>query len=238
MVKYLAGLCMALALWASPQKAHAGVPVIDVANLLQAVMDVANAIEQLAEMKAQYDQLVKQLDQAKKQYDSLTGIRNLGDALNNPMFQHYLPKEATNAIKLVNGGGYKNLTASAKALRDAAKVYGCEEEEGPAQARCQRELNLPYQYQAYYQDADDKAKQRVDQINELMELASSTEDPKAIAEVQARIAGEIALLQHEQSRISLMRGMAEADEQVTRAQGQERKRARAARTGKLGSLGA
>ena len=29
MVKYLMGLFMALTLWASPQKAHAGVPVID-----------------------------------------------------------------------------------------------------------------------------------------------------------------------------------------------------------------
>ena len=235
MVKYFAGLFMALTLWASPQQAHAGVPTVSLVELIQSIV---NTMTEVTEAKAQYDQLVGQLRQAEKQYQSLTGMRNLGDALNDPRFQSYLPKDATNAIRLVNSGGYQNLTASAKALRNVAKVYGCEEEEGAAQTRCQRELNLPYQYQAYYQDADQKAKERVEQINNLMEMASSTEDPKAIAEVQARIAGEIALLQHEQSRISLIRGMAEADEQVTRAQGQERKRSRAARTGKLGSLGA
>jgi type IV secretion system protein VirB5 len=235
MVKYFAGLFMALTLWASPQQAHAGIPTV---SLMELVQSIVNTLTEVTEAKAQYDQLVGQLKQAEKQYESLTGMRNLGDALNNPRFQSYLPKDATNAIRLVNSGGYQNLTGSAKALRNAAKVYGCEEEDGAAQTRCQRDLNLPYQYQAYYQEADERAKDRVEQINSLMELASSTEDPKAIAEVQARIAGEVALLEHEHSRISLIRGMADADEQVTRARGQERKRARAARTGKLGGSGA
>jgi type IV secretion system protein VirB5 len=228
---------MAITMWFAPQKAHAGVPVIDVASLVQAVMEVANAIDQLMEMKQQYDQMVTQVKQAKQQYESLTKARGLGDVLNNPMLQNYVPKEAGSVFKAINSAGTTgNLTATAKALRNAAKVYDCAEIDlGVARIRCEKEVEAQYQYQAYIQEAEEPAANRAEQINSLMELASATDDPKEIAEVQARIAGELALLEHENARINLLRASAEADERVARAQANERRRARNARTGTLGA---
>ncbi len=237
MQKYLVGLLMAMAMWISPQKAHAGIPVIDGANLVQAIMDVANAIDQLQQMKQQYDQVVMQVKQAKQQYDSLTKARGLGDVLNNPLLQNYVPKDAGNVLKAINHAGTTgNLTSTAKALRNLAKSYDCADIDlEVVRIRCEKQIEAPYQYQAYLQEAEEPAAKRVDQINELLELAAMTEDPKEIAEVQARIAGEQAMLQYEATRILLLRAQAEAEERVARAQANERRRARNHRSGTLGS---
>ncbi|NRF71371.1 P-type DNA transfer protein VirB5 [Aquincola sp. S2] len=228
MKKTLVKLMMVVAVWIAPHTAKAGIPVIDVANLAQAIMDAATMIKELEQMYAQYQQL-------KQQYEAISGARNLGQVLNSPLLQNYVPKDAHTVLRSINTLGKAGLTGKAKALRDVAMVYDCGELSGAARSRCEAELSKPYQYQAYYDDALERGSKRVDQINQLMQLAGTTEDAKEIAEVQARIAAESALLQHELSQIQLVRASSEADAQVQLARAREAQRENAARTGKLGA---
>ena len=61
--------------------AFAQIPVTDGASIGQ---QIAAQVETIAKWKLQYDQMVSQIDQAKQQYESLTGSRGLGNIMNNP----------------------------------------------------------------------------------------------------------------------------------------------------------
>ena len=215
-----AGLLMMVA--ATP--ARAGIPVIDVAGLVQAVMSV---MQQLTEIQNQYQQIV----QLQAQIDSLSHARGLGDVLNNPMLQNYVPREAGTMVRNLETGGYASLIGSARGLRDAQMLYNCGDmADATARARCQSDLAKPYQQKAFMQDALDAARNRVSQINSLMARAGTTTDAKEIAEVQARIGAENALLQHELSQIQLTRGIAEADAQIALSRSREGQLEQASRT--------
>lgn len=237
MVKHLLRLALVAFVWITPHTARAGIPVIDVASLTQAIMDAATMIEQLAQLEAQLSTMKDTYDNAKKQYDAIKGARNLGDILNNKALQNYIPKDAQKVLSDIQSGGYKSLTGSAKALRNAVKLYDCADiADEVSRTRCDVEINKPYQYMAYFDEGLKPSSERADQINSLMERAGGTTDAKEIAEVQARIMGETALLQHELSQVNLMRGLAEADARVAESRAKETQRARAARTGTLGGI--
>ncbi|MBI5792583.1 MAG: P-type DNA transfer protein VirB5 [Rhodocyclales bacterium] len=237
MFKHLVKLALVVCVWVTPQAARAGIPVIDVASLMQAVAQVSALMDQLQAVQDQLSTLKDTYAQAQQQVQAIKGARNLGQILNNPALQNYIPKDARQVLTGIQQGGYQGLSSSAKVLRDAATAYNCENIADTAERiRCESELNKPYQYLAYFQDALKPAANRTEQINQLLQQAGGTQDAKEIAEIQARIAGESALLQHEISQINLMRNMAEADAKVAEARAKELQRARAARTGTMGGI--
>ena len=202
----------AVGLWVLAGEVNAqGIPVIDTANLTQAVQNVVDDAQR-------FEQLAQTIEQLQMTYSSLTGMRNLAAALNNPAFQNYLPPAVYQLYNEVNALGYGGLTTRAKALRDAAMVYNCLELSGAAQTNCQAMLAMPYQYKATVNDAQDRSAQRVSQINALMQQANDTMDPKAIAEAAARIDAESALLAHEATQAQLAGMSASADERVRSSQ--------------------
>ena len=54
-----------------------GIPVIDVANLVQTIQQVLDGITQI-------NNQVQQINQLQSQINSINGIRNLGNVFNNP----------------------------------------------------------------------------------------------------------------------------------------------------------
>ena len=64
-----------------------GIPVIDVANLVQTVQQVINDITKI-------NNQIQQIRQLQTQIESINGIRNLGDVFNNPLLKNYIPAEA------------------------------------------------------------------------------------------------------------------------------------------------
>ncbi len=202
----LAAFALSALLYNGPAGAQ-GIPVIDTANLMQAAQNVLDDADR-------FEQLAQTVSELRATYSSLTGIRNLADALNNPLFQNYLPPAAYTLFNEVNALGYGGLTQRARALRDAAMLYNCLELSGTSQSNCQAMLAYPYQYKALVNDAQDRSSQRTVQINALMQQAAATVDPKAIAEAQARIDAESALLAHETSQAQLATMAMDADQQV------------------------
>jgi len=166
-------------------------------------------------MTQQYDQMVQQ-------YDSLTGSRGLGDILNNQALQGVVPANLASTYSAINSGGYSGLTSAAKSLRDATKIYNCEDRTGDAQVACQSILNSNSQNQANIQNALDLAQQRTSQIQSLQSQINGTSDPKAIAELQARIQAENTQISNDSNRIALMQATAAAQQQAAQQQQKER----------------
>lgn len=219
--KLLAPFAFAMAIFGSAP-AHAGIPVLDAANLAQAIMEVMSWAEQYGQMVEEIQQLDQQYNQAVQQYNSLTGSRGLGDILNNQSLQGVVPTNLASTYNSINSGGYSGLSSAAKSLRDASKIYNCEDRTGDAQVACQATLNQNAQTQANYQNALDLVQQRTSQIQSLQSQINSTSDPKAIAELQARIQSENTQISNDANRIALMKATAEAQQQAADQANRER----------------
>lgn len=210
---------------AAPARAQ-GIPVIDAANLAQAIEQVINDITAI-------NNQVHQITQLQQQLASLNGSRLLGTAAHDLRLSNYVPAEAYTVVNAVQALGYGGLTTTARALRDAGMVYNCLDLEGAARTTCQAALALPYQHKGLLQDAMKSAAGRLAQINTLMELIDGTTDQKGVQEIQARIGAENALLAHEVSQIQMLQGMADSDDRIARARERERQYETLLRSGKL-----
>lgn len=213
MKKLFATLAVLVSLFSSPA-AHAGIPVLDAANLAQAIVEVMAWAEQYGQMVEELAQMEQQYNQMVQQYDSLTGSRGLGDILNNQTLRGVVPANLASTYSSINSGGYSGLSSAAKSLRDASKIYNCEAESGDAQVGCQATLNMNSQTQANLQNALDLVQQRTSQIQSLQSQINSTSDPKAIAELQARIQSENTQVSNDANRIALMKATADAQQQA------------------------
>ena len=203
-----------------------GIPVIDVANLVQSIEEVLNEITAIQNQ-------VEQIRRLESQLSSINGMRNLGQVLNNPLLQNYVPTEAYTIVNAVDTRGYAGLTGTAKALRDADMIYNCLDRTSGDRTRCQSRLAQPYQQKGLLQDAMKAAAGRLAQINGLMDQINGTSDQKSVQEIQARIGAENALLAHEMSQIQMLQGMADSEERIARSQERERQYQMFARTGKV-----
>jgi type IV secretion system protein VirB5 len=220
-----ASLAVAACLSTTPARAT-GIPVIDVANLMQTLLQVLNDITEI-------ENQVQQIRQLESQLRSLNGVRNLGNILNNPALRNYVPAEAFTVLNAVNTAGYGGLSATARSLRDVAMVYNCMDLAGAARTSCQASLAQPYQHKGMLQDAMKSAAGRLGQINALMNQVNATSDQKAVQEVQARISAENALLTHEVSQVQMLQGMADSEERIARSRDRERQYQMLGRTGKV-----
>lgn len=224
-------LCAGMALGGNA--AHAGVPVIDIAAIAQAILEYASSLTEIENQMTQIQSLSQQLTQLQQQYQAITGARNLGDILNNPQLQNYVPSSAAQTMSGIQSGGYSSLTSTARSLRDASMTYNCTDLDGSNRTGCQAQLAMPYQQKAFMQDAMQKAGGRIAQIQSLMRQLSSSADPKAAQEIQGRIEAENALLQHEQSQIALARGMADAEYRIAESRAREAQMQQSSRTRRL-----
>ena len=224
--KITAAACIAVAAIGTTPARATGIPVVDVANLMQTVLQVLNDITEIQNQ-------VQQITQLQDQLNSINGMRNLGQVFNSPLLRNYVPAEAYTVVNAVNTGGYSGLTGTAKALRDADMVYNCMDLAGAERTRCQAALAAPYQTKGLLQDAMKSAAGRLSQISSLMGQINATADQKAVQEIQARIGAENALLAHEASQIQMLQGMADSEERIARSRDRERQYEMLGRTGKV-----
>ena len=215
----------ALALSAGASQAQ-GIPVIDVANLVQTIQQVMDDI-------ALIDNQLEQIGQLQSQLASMNGTRMLGTTSDSPLLRNYIPANAYNLVNAVGATGYGGLTPTAKALRDAALLYNCADLSGSARTDCQATLAQPYQQKGLLQDAMNAASGRLSQITALMRQIDSTSDQKGALEIQARIGAENALLAHEMSQVQMLQGIADSEERIARSRDRERQYEMLNRNGKI-----
>ena len=218
---------IAVAAGLSVSHAHAqGIPVIDVANLVQTIQQVMNDITEI-------ENQVEQIRQMQAQLSSINGNRNLGNVFNSPSLKNYVPANTFTVVNAVDSSGYGGLTTTARTLRDAQMIYNCLDRSGATRTSCQATLAQPYQQKALLQDAMQAASGRLSQISSLMSQINATDDQKAVLEIQARIGAENAMLQHEMSQVHMLTGMADSEERIARSRDRERQYEMLTRTGKV-----
>jgi type IV secretion system protein VirB5 len=208
----ICGLLVSLTIAHSPARAQ-GIPVIDAASIAQQVQQVASWGQQLKAMASQYQQL-------ETQYQALTGNRGYGNSFNNPQLQQYLPAEWQQVYGQIRQGGLGALSGGAQAIRQQmGDTRSCSLiADTQARASCQQAIATPYQNMDVFQNALSVANQKPQQIQSLISAIQTTNDPKAIAELQARIAGEQAAMQNEMLKVQLSVQLAEAQNKLTKEQ--------------------
>ena len=196
-----------------------GIPVFDAQNVVQSIAAVV--------------QLEQQVQQEVQIYQSTVGTRGFGALLSNPVVANSLPSNWQSVYTAVQNGGYAGLTGSAQALRSASEIYNCADQSGIDQQVCQRALNKPFQDKAFGQQAYQTELQELNQIQSLMQQIDVTQDPKGVAELQARVQSETTAVGNEMTKLQLFRMLAETEDKLVAEQQSELVLSRAGNTTRL-----
>lgn len=219
-MKTLRKLIAAMAFMIAAGSAHAGVPVIDVANLAQAVQQVLAWAQQYTQMVDSIREARNQVTQLQTTYNSTTGSRGLGTILNGAVDQaarRYLPDDGGQVGALASGvvAGYGALQATISGFKPSvssmpAGTFGAGTDAFNALSA---KVNSLATQKALGQSAYSAAAQRTRDLETMIATIGIANDPKAIAEMQARIVAQQALLQNEGAKLQALAYMQAAEQQ-------------------------
>lgn len=99
--KFFSSAAAAVLMLFAALPARAGIPVIDGANLAQAIQEVLAWGQQAQQMVDQISKLQQQFQQLQTMTAKLDGMRSLGTILNDPNIQASLPAEMRNSMQLL-----------------------------------------------------------------------------------------------------------------------------------------
>jgi type IV secretion system protein VirB5 len=199
-------------------------PVFDAAALAQ-------AIKQVQAWKLQFEQMSSQLKQLEAQHAAMTGSRGLGTILDNPELRTTVPADVAQTFDALRTHGAGGMTAQAVGIRQASKIYDCDNRSGDDFTTCKAFLNSSAQAEAFQRTAMIRLNQRMDQINGLQGQINSTNDPKSIAELTARLVAESAQVANDANRLVVLKAMSDSSDRANQQALKERELLRLSRTG-------
>lgn len=204
-----------------------GIPVIDIANLVQ-------ALQSYLQLTAQLQQLEQQLAQAQQQYGSITGGRGMGGVFNSDLEQQmrqYAPGTWQASLAVLQQGG---LPGSAADVAHAAQSFA--QAQGIATAGTQVYPGSQANAQAYTasaganaaaaglsQAAYDQTQARMQRVQQYLAQINGTPDLKAAIDLNARLLAEVneSLTQLIQLQAAAMQAQGSANAAYLRGRAQE-----------------
>jgi type IV secretion system protein VirB5 len=175
--------------------------VIDVASLAQ-------LIQQYETMQQQLSTVQSHLAQARQQYAALTGGRGMESLLSGTQ-RNYLPSDWATLTAAMQGasGAYGGFGASAQGILTANAVLA-----GPTLARLSASERAhldgarrsPALLQAVTHQALATTSNRFASLQQLINAIPSASDPKAVFDLQARVAAEQGMLTNEGSKLQVL----------------------------------
>lgn len=186
--------------------AFAGFPVLidaDIPAQINQVINHAQDIKNYAQLLKNWTQLKNQYEQQLRMYAAQTGNAMLGNIFNDPQLHNFLPLNWEQTFKDLNNQGLAALSPTAN---QALQQFGLTT--SPVLSQVQRinyqaRIGSIAQSQTDSQQAYVKSQKRTQQIQGLMNQINKTQNPKEIAEVNARIAAENGLIQNEANKLKL-----------------------------------
>lgn len=206
------------ALLVAAPAAHAQFAVVDVGAITQLVQQVTTLRQQLETTR-------NQLTQAQAEYQSITGGRGMERLLAGTV-RNYLPPDwaALDAALRQQGGGYgalgrevSNLTA-ANAVLSAQYVSALSADERAQLEAARRSAAM---LQALSRLALQTSSQRFGSLQELIDAVGRTQDQKGALDLQARTAGELAMLSNDQMKLLATFQAAQAEELARKQRARE-----------------
>lgn len=192
-----------------------GIPVVDGASIADRAI---KHVETLAKYAEQIEVLKGQLENQKRQLESLTGTRNLGDILNNPAIRDALPADAREILRASNGGVGGISDVVERIEREERLTGNYEQDKKNLDARTEK---LAVRSQAMMEQTQKAMTARVKQVDQLQAKINQTQDPKAIADLQARLLVEQANIQADQTRADTLTRQIEAEQALMEQQAQK-----------------
>ena len=183
--------------------------VIDVAAITQAIQEYITLQEQLTTIR-------DQLSQARDQYAALTGGRGMEQLLSGTA-RNYLPSSWNEVASAMEGAGsaYGGLAASAQSFVTANAVLppAILARLSPAE---RVHLDATRRSVALHQALADQALRatsgRFASLQQLIDAIGGASDPKAIMDLQARIAAEQSMLANDSTKLQLLYQAAQAEQ--------------------------
>jgi type IV secretion system protein VirB5 len=201
MVKQWSILATALAILDLAPAAHAQWAVVDVGAIAQLIQQV-----KLIEQQLQTAQ--NQLSQAQQTYQSMTGSRGMQNLLPG-VNRNYLPSDWSQVLGALNGSvtTYGALSASIQTAIGANAVLSPSAVSALSptqQSILQAQRQNAALQQALSQQALSTTSSRFSSLQTLISSIGSASDPKAIADLQARIAAEQVMLGNDQTKLQVL----------------------------------
>lgn len=192
-----------------------GIPVVDGASIADRAV---KHVETLAKYAEQIAVLRDQLESQKRQLEALTGTRNLGDILNNPAIRDALPADAREILRASNGGPSGISDVVERIEREERLTGNYEQDKKNLDARAEK---LAVRSQAMMEQTQKAMTARVKQVDQLQAKINQSQDPKAIADLQARLLVEQANIQADQTRADTLTRQIEAEQALMEQQAQK-----------------
>jgi len=194
-------------------RVSAVISVNDSASIQQQVRTQA---ETMAKWQAQYNQMMQQLEQAKRHYEALTGTRGLGQIINDSSLREYLPNDWQKVYDDIRAQGYAGLKGRGAQIYQENKIFdSCTHLKSDDHRKvCEAQAVKSAQDKGFLLEAYDTINKRMKQIDQLMGQINTTQDPKSIAELQARINIEQANIQNEQTRLELYQMISTSEDRI------------------------
>jgi type IV secretion system protein VirB5 len=210
--KSLLSAVFAMFIGLAPMQARAGMPVIDVANLAQAIQQVMSWVQQ-------YQQMVAQIQQLQAQYAAITGPRGMENLLQMTNAQrNYLPPDYQQLIQAVNGASatYAGLSGQVQSITSANAVL-TNAQLGSLMSPQQRQVvekgrQAAAMLSAMTQTAQQNSSQRFASLQQLISQVGAAGDDKAIQDLQGRISAEQAMLTNEANKLQALYQTAQAEQ--------------------------
>jgi type IV secretion system protein VirB5 len=219
-MKFSKRFLAAVALTAGVGSANAGIPVIDVSNLAQSIQQVIAWGQQYTQMAQQITTMRDQYTQLTNTYNAMTGNRGLGTLLNGVVDQtarRYLPADGTQIGQLSTGvvAGFGSLQATISRYKSSVtSIPGTAFSVGTDAARAfEARVNSMATQQALGEAAYTSTAQRTTDLENMISTIGVADDPKAIAEINARIGAQQALIANEATKLQALNYMQQLDAQ-------------------------
>lgn len=192
-----------------------GIPTIDLGA-------IAKMAEQIVEMKKSYDMLKAQFEQAVEMTKKLEGISGVGDFIRSDIFKEIFP-EVSEVIEAIDDFSYENMPSGAKDIfEDRGYDKACPPKGYPTFVQCRKDYALLATAQYMFQEAAINAQNRGQALDKLMDKISKSKTMKEIADLQARIQGELGMIQLAQLQADQVdRAMRAAREDAIKAENQK-----------------
>lgn len=192
-------------------------------------MEASSWAKQIESMQQQFEKLQQTYQQVQSTYTSMTGNRGIGNVLSltNSM-RNYLPQGASDMVGVLNNANntYSGMSNQIQALANSNSILSNASLANmnmlPAQLKLltdQRTNTAAIQSIAAQGMAN--ASQRFSYLQTLMSQINGTTDPKAIAELNARIASEQTMMTNEQTKLQQINSFMQNQNAVTAQQRRE-----------------
>lgn len=182
----------------------------------------ANQAVNIAQITKQVVLLQQQYAQLQQSYNTLNGLRNVGNLMNSDLLAQYLPadyQKAYTALKNGQGGSLASISGSLNQIAAANQAQSCARSSAdPVSIQSCNQAWQTLSMNKYVGQAGyDQTASNISKLQQFVGTITSTSDPKSLQDLQARIAVEQVKMQNEQMKLQTVAMMQRADEDLARA---------------------